>query len=94
MCVVNEWWIRAQVLLSMGMSAWEEEQLEKNPDRDEVMMVHAYWCFEDRNERTSSVACANFKRFFKQRRLKTLRSIFSVMVKQTEIGHTLKGLGF
>ena len=78
----------------MPMSAWEEEQLEKNPDRDEVMRVHAYWCFEDRNERTSSVACANFKRFFKLTRCRTLRICFSVMVKQTEISRVLFKLGF
>ena len=37
--------------------------------------------------------CANFKRFFMLTRLKTLRIIFTVMVKQAEIGRFLEELG-
>ena len=100
-CVVNEWWIRAQVLLSMpwDKSVEEEELLEKNFDPDEIMRVQAFWCFEGRyedpddHEDKLNESHENFERFIESKRRRTLRIIFTVMAKQVEICHFLEELG-
>ena len=84
----------------MPMCRREEEYLKTCVDRDYVMMIEASYLFEARylltDRNGSGLALEHmphFKRFFKLRTLKTLRIIFTVMVKQAEIGRFLQELG-
>ena len=80
-------------------TVWEQEALLKCDDPVEIMRVQAFWCFEGRyedpvdHEDKVFESADNFNRFIKSKRRRTIRIIFTVLAKQTEIRRFLEELG-
>ena len=86
------------MVMTGSRGSFHPEDLEWSPNGfalatfAEVDWLIGHKADEQRCENPITV-CSNFKRFFLLTRLKTLRIIFTVMVKQAEIGRFLEELG-